>query len=186
MTVNLPEKWSINLKEKNGTWQFYIHYYDQNNKRHQKWINTKFKIRGNKRAAEAMEQDVINEWVPKLFEKIGINANNDNLPSIKSSQFEKPHLLSATKLQTNQRILLVDYLKSWLVASKIRYQITTYTEYCRVFNKTVIPYFESTNLYLDEVKTSHIQGFYEHLQKMCLGIQFYVIIHICTRRYRMR
>lgn len=173
MTVNLPENWTINLAPKNGTWQFYIAYYDQNHKRRQKYIDTKLKIRGNKRNAEAMEQDILNEWIPILMKKVGLMSGDEGLSG--NSNNNPP-----ARIPEDNRILVHKYLSSWLVANKIRYQTTTYSEYCRVFDRTIIPFFEPLGIYLDELKTKHIQAFYNDQIKKVSGntvLRFHSYLH---------
>jgi len=173
MTANLPENWTINLAPKNGTWQFYIYYYDLEKKRHQKWIDTKLKIRSNKRLAILMEQDILDEWIPILMKKIG---------TIYEDRIESENIYNFTPaiVQANSRILVAEYLNIWLVENKIRYQVTTYSEYCRVFEKTIVPFFEQMGLYLDELKPKHIQDFYNFQMKKVSGntvLRFHSYLH---------
>jgi integrase len=174
MTANLPEKaslpdkWSIHLKEKNGKWQFYFLYYDANGKRHQKWVNTKLPLRGNKKKAETMEQEVLDTWLPMLLQESGIYSS------------ELITDISQEATLSGERILFADYLKSWLVANEIRYQVSTFCEYRRVFEKTIIPYFEPLGLYLDEIKPKHVQDFYNCQLKRVTGntvLHFHAYLH---------
>ncbi|MDR1704990.1 MAG: site-specific integrase [Clostridiales bacterium] len=179
--VTLPDNWHINLREKNGKWQFNIQYYDALSKRRQKWVDTKLILRGNKKKAEAMEQEVLDTWLPILMQEAGLlsqsttytqraNVNGRNLDIIGQH----------ATVPISNRILFAEYLKSWLVANEIRYQISTLCEYKRVFDTTIIPFFEPLGLYLDEIKTKHIQDFYNHQMKTVSGntvLRFHSYLH---------
>ena len=47
------------VQEKNGRFYFVVNLYDANGKRRIKWISTGLTVRGNKRKAESMLQEVL-------------------------------------------------------------------------------------------------------------------------------
>ena len=47
---------TVSLQEKNGVYQAVVNYKDENGKRKQKWFSTKLKIRGNKKQAQAKQE----------------------------------------------------------------------------------------------------------------------------------
>ena len=105
----------------------------ESEKRKQKWINTELTVSGNnKRKAEQKRLELQREWEDKV---------------------------SAPNYET---ILFSDYLKRWLEETKHTIADSTYWEYKKTINKIISPYFEGKKVYLTDLKTWHIQEFYNY------------------------
>ena len=101
------------LQEKNGKYYAVLNFKDSDGKRKQKWFPTEFEIKRNKKRAEKVLRELL-------------------------EQYENEDLTSA-----NKKIPFSTFIKSWLDINKIRLQTTTYDGYVFILNKHIIPYFKS-------------------------------------------
>lgn len=97
-----------------------------------KWVNTGLSVRGNKRKAEEMIDDII-------------------------ERYRDLELISETPIE----ILFTDYILDWLERKKNKVQLSTWEGYEIYVKKHLIPYFEPMNLTLAEVTPKHIMDYYE-------------------------
>lgn len=118
------------LKIKNDTYYAVLNL-KEDGKYKQKWITTKLNIKGNKRRAN----EILNELIAEYEEK-EINSNTSD-------------------------ILFSDYLMRWLEKKKNKVELTTYDGYRMQIEKHILPYFEKSELKLSEIKPFHIGEFYE-------------------------
>lgn len=126
---------------KDGRYYAVLQYKDENGKKKYKWIRTKLKAeKGNKNNAKR-----ITEEIRRQFE-IDLNA---------------PPLL---KVLANDKVLFGDYMLDWLKKQKSQVELTTYSGYEHNVKKTA-DYFNDLGITLQELKTKHIQQFYDHLQE---------------------
>lgn len=120
------------LREKNGKYYMVLDYRDETGKRRIKTKCTGLPIKGNKKKAEAMLQDARAKF---------------KLPSCKKIE---------------EDILFTDYLLEWLMMVKLKIELSTYSSYCIVIKRRIIPYFEPMKLMLKEVTNRHIQEYYNY------------------------
>lgn len=161
MAANQKIELTANLVEFRGTWRFCIHYKDENKKRRQKWIDTRLPIRGNKRNAQAMEQDILAEWTPKLLAIQQPNAKLCNLDK-QGKEYNPSIQINGNEYK---KILFADYMLTWLDSVKSGLQITTFAEYKRTIEKNICPFFRKKGLYLEDLKPCHIKEYYDFLLK---------------------
>lgn len=126
---------------KNGRYYAVLQYKDENGNKKYKWIRTELKAeKGNKNNAKR-----ITEEIRRQFE-IDLNA---------------PPLL---KVLANDKVLFGDYMLDWLKKQKSRVELTTYSGYERNV-KRIAEYFNNLSITLQELRTKHIQEFYDYLQQ---------------------
>ena len=94
------------LQEKNGQFYAVLSYKDTKGKRRTKWVPTGLMVRGNKKRAEAMLNDIRCKFVPHEQE-------DDEIP-----------------LDVN--ISFVHYLDRWLKIAKTTIKPATYSSYCQI------------------------------------------------------
>ena len=123
------------IHEKSGKWYVVISYKDKNNKWKTKWRSTGLDIKGNKKAAER----ILKETLDNLAEK---NAELTD-------------------------ILLADYLEQWVNEQKTMVEPNTYRSYCSNMKNHIIPYFRELNLRLKDLKTYHIDEYYNYKYSSC-------------------
>lgn len=124
-----------NLYEKNNKWQMMISYYDEDGKRKQKSKSTGLSVRGNKRNAERMLDELINQYRE-----------------------------DSTALY-NKDMQLVDLLDEWLTYMENHVRPNTHASYKLVVDAHLIPYFKSKKLRLHEVTTMDIQKYCDYKLK---------------------
>ena len=161
--IEKEKKTTTYLYEKNGTWQFCIPYRDTENKRRQKWIDTELPIRGNKKKAAKMEDMVLAEWLPKLPVLAPQSESGNPIAKIQANCVERQSLYE--EMDSYNKILFSDYMLVWLEDAKNYLQLTTYSEYTRVANNVICPYFKEKGIYLEDIKPTDIKKFYDHLLK---------------------
>lgn len=144
---------TANLVEKRGTWQYIILYYDASGKRRQKWVDTGLGVRGNKKKAESMKSEILAVWEPRLGASILSEPNHAHIENGPASA------------ASCKKTLFADYMMDWLESVKNGLQVTTYAEYLRMAKKTIYPYFEGTGIFLEDIRPSDIQCFYNYLLK---------------------
>ena len=119
------------LKIKNDTYYAVLNL-KQDGKYKQKWISTKLNIKGNKRKAT----EILNELLVKYEEK-EINSEPGD-------------------------VLFTDYIIHWLEKKKNKVEITTWESYRNAAINHFIPYFETLNIAIKDLKPKHITDYYEH------------------------
>lgn len=166
------------LREKKGLYYAVINYYNEQDERKQKWFSTKLSVRGNKKKAEAILKQVLNEFeVPIskaemlnncLNQKIEIEHTGDNATVnvkkvIPVEASENMSLDDFPKGQV-QFLLFSDYLKKYVPLTRKRkkkIEETTYSAYVGNINNPIAPYFEEKGITLGELTSEDIQDFYD-------------------------
>ena len=142
------------LQIKNGKYYAVLSYKNEQGKDTRKWIATGLTEKGNKRKAEAMLNDILQEY------------NNKGL------------FIESKPKRTND-ILLSDYLTQWLTTRRNEVEEITYESYSININ-ILAEYFKKRNIYLQELKPYDIQEFYNQLyDKGCNGntaIHYHVLM----------
>ena len=142
---------SGNLQIKKGYYYAVLSYTDANGKRHQKWIATGLRQKGNKRRAE------------------------EALATLRKT-FEPPKV--AQELSSD--MLFADYLEQWLEIVRARVKITTFSSYQSMTVNTIAPYFRKKGISLRDLEARHIQQFYtEKLKEVKPNsvIHYHAVIH---------
>lgn len=83
-------------------------------------------------------------------------------------------------LPMSNNILFSDFLLQWLEIIKPTIAITTYSSYCNMVKKTIVPYFKERRITLAELKPTDIQSFYtEQLKRVKANsvIHYHANIH---------
>ena len=120
------------LQTKGKKWYAVICYND-NGKQTQKWINTGLLIPGNKKKADIILKEKINEYSSKELENIKNNSGENNL--------------------------FCDFLTDWLEIHRINIENITYAGYKRIL-KQVYQYFKKLNVTLKNLSPIHLQKYY--------------------------
>ena len=129
------------LQEKNGVYYAVLSYRDAAGKRHQPWINTGLAVKGNKRKAEKMLEEL-------------------------RRQYESP---SANPGDLNGTMLFADYMEYWLKIIKGSVEVTTYSSYRNNVTKKIVPYFRERYITLAGLQAKHLQTFYLHEMETIAG-----------------
>lgn len=135
-----PIKVTVSTQVKNGRFYAVLQWKDRNGKKQYKWISTKLKEKGNKNNAKRIAEEIRRQF------EIELNA---------------PPIL---KVLANDKVLFGDYMLEWLKKQKSQVELTTYSGYEHNVKKTA-EYFNNLGITLQELKTKHIQQFYDHLQQ---------------------
>lgn len=123
------------LQTKNGKYYAVLDFYDDANKRKQKWINTGYEVKGNnERKAQQALKKLEREYAVK-----------------KISPFDD--------------VLFVDYINQWLEMIRMQVDEVTLQGYEGTAKKHLIPYFEPLKLKLNEVTPSVLQKYYNYKHK---------------------
>lgn len=124
---------TASLKVRNGIWQIVFSYKDETGKWKQKSESTRLKEKGNKRKAEQMMRDRLQE----------LNASSKKL-----------------EMQKN-RVTFLDAMEEWLhkvMTTQVR--PNTWDEYRRVFEYHIKPYPDFQNLLLSDLTPKLLQDYY--------------------------
>lgn len=131
---------TVSLQEKDGKYYAVMQYKDQNGKQQYKWRATKQKVeKGNKRNAQRIAEQIRQQFETELNTPESIVADKSN-------------------------ILFGNYMLEWLEKQKSQVELTTYSGYEHNVKKSA-EYFNNKKITLQELKTKHIQQFYDHLQQ---------------------
>lgn len=129
------------LRNKNGIWQMVIEYYDESGQRHQKSESTGLPVKGNKRRAQQMLEQRLDEL---------------------SQQY--------TTALENRKVLFLDFMRDWLndVVS-FNVKSTTMTQYLYVFNNCIAQYKPFHGVKLQSLTPALLQGYYNEQLKAGLS-----------------
>ena len=120
------------IRLKRGIWQIVIEYLDENGQRHQTLVSTGLPEKGNKRRAQQM----LNERLEEL-----------------SQQY--------TATLTSRNILFLTFMQDWLndiVSYKVK--ISTFSQYLYVFNNYIAKYKPFHGVKLQELTPALLQSYY--------------------------
>lgn len=120
------------VQEKGGYLHTVISYTDKDGKRKQKWQSTGLTAKGNKRKA----QELLKERIDEL--EMTLEHEETQIPDMPFSQF----------------------MSNWLTMIKPTVLITTYGSYQYFIEKRINPYFDEKNITLQKIKTVDIQEYY--------------------------
>lgn len=131
---------TVSLQEKDGRYYAVMQYKDRNGKQQYRWKATRVKAeKGNKRKAERIAEQIRQQFETELNTPESIVADKSN-------------------------ILFGNYMLEWLEKQKSQVELTTYSGYEHNVKKSA-EYFNNQEITLQELKTKHIQQFYDYLQQ---------------------
>ena len=162
------------VKEVNGIWHIVITYYDKNGKRKFASMSTKLKIRGNKKNATRMMEEIIDLFeIPKIGQKVNLKdyLNKDLIERKETlSKLKSKKNIPIQNLEVIPRIhagmLFSDFLFFWLKAARNSIEENTYCTYYMTIKSRIAPYFEKRNIKLNELSTIDLQQFYTYAQEV--------------------
>lgn len=132
---------TVSVQEKDGKYYAVLQYKDENGKKQYKWKATKVKAeKGNKNKAKQKAREIRQQFEIELNTPITIAVATNN-----------------------SDILFGDYMLDWLEKHKHNIELSTNDGYERNVKKTA-EYFNNLGITLQELKTKHIQAYYDHLQ----------------------
>lgn len=123
------------VQKKNGKWYLVINLYDDKGKRHPKWINTKLEIRGNKKNAELMLDEKLEEY----------NALNGKSQSV---------------ILKREKLLFCDYIDEWLKIQKNRVDPVTYASDEVTVRVHLYPYFKEKQYLVKDIDGDVINQYF--------------------------
>lgn len=129
------------IRIKNGIWQMVFEYYDKSGQRHQKSESTGLPVKGNKRRAQQMLEQRLDE-------------------------LSQQH----TAALENRKVLFLDFMRDWLndvVFFKVK--SNTMTQYLYVFNNYIAQYEPFHGVKLQDLTPSLLQGYYNEQLKAGLS-----------------
>lgn len=133
---------TVSIQPKGKYYQAVMQYKDRNNQKQYVSRTTKIKAeKGNKKIAERKAEEIRQQF------EIELNA---------------PKVL-ATITNNGNSLLVGDYILGWLEKHKHNIEASTNDGYERNV-KTTANYFNDLGITLQELKTKHIQEYYDHLQ----------------------
>lgn len=168
---------SGHIREKKGLYYAVISYYTTDGERKQKWYPTKLPVRGNKKKAETILRQLLNEfenpsevnidWYNDDSKKLVIdNEGNAEVVEVKkaisSDVIEDMELQDIPKEQV-ANMLFSDYLLKYVPLTRNRKKViedTTYSGYLDNINYPIGPYFKEKGITLGEITAEDIQEFY--------------------------
>lgn len=141
------------LTEKKGKYYILIDYKDATDKRHLKWIATGLDVKGNKRKAEEIMKEKLQEFQREYSYRT--NPESD--------------------------ILFADFIKDWLERSKGNLQETSYNSY-QLQVKAISKYFRERGIKLLDLKPIDISNYYKWMEKQGKSVQVREHFHVNLRK----
>lgn len=138
---NDPIRVTVSTPVKSGRYYAVLKYKDRNGKKQQKWVATKIKAeKGNKKKAQQKAEEIRQQFELELNTPatIAVETNNSN-------------------------ILFGNYMLDWLEKHKHNIELSTNGGYEGNVKRTA-SYFNDLGITLQELRTKHIQEYYDHLQ----------------------
>ncbi len=141
------------LAEKKGKYYIIIDYKDSSNKRVLKWISTGLDVKGNKRKAEEIMREKLEEF------------QNDY------SYRQNPE----------SDVLFADFIEDWLERSKANLQASSYGSY-QLQVKAISKYFREKGIKLLDLKPIDISNYYKWMEKQGKSVQVREHFHVNIRK----
>lgn len=143
------------LQDKGGQFYAVLSYKDKQGKRQTKWIPMGLPVKGNKKRAEAMLNEIRRKFVPPTKE------DNPEGP-------------------IDLEISFAQYLDRWIKIAKTTVKPATYSSYSQMLRSPIKPYFEKTGISLIGLQASDIQTFYmKQLERVSPNtvIHYHALLH---------
>lgn len=118
------------LRTKGAVWQMVVSYVDDTGKRRQKSKTTGLSSRGNKKQAQKMLEEFVEEII----------TDQSTLES--------------------KGLLFSDYMKEWLDEQEIYLRQNTFSNYKIILNAHIVPYFRGKGIYLKDITTRDLRQYY--------------------------
>lgn len=118
------------LRTKGAVWQMVVSYVDDTGKRRQKSKTTGLSSRGNKKQAQKMLEEFVEEIITD------------------QSTLEPKGLLFS------------DYMTEWLDEQEIYLRQNTFSNYKIILNAHIVPYFRGKGIYLKDITTRDLRQYY--------------------------
>lgn len=124
------------LRTKGAVWQMVVSYVDDTGKRRQKSKTTGLSSRGNKKQAQKMLEEFVEEIITD------------------QSTLEPKGLLFS------------DYMTEWLDEQEIYLRQNTFSNYKIILNAHIVPYFRGKGIYLKDITTRDLRQYYNLKMKI--------------------
>ncbi|WP_294561392.1 tyrosine-type recombinase/integrase [uncultured Traorella sp.] len=164
------------IKEINGIWHIVIVYYDAQGKRKFSSVSTKLKVKGNKRNATRLMENILDLFeIPNEGDKLNLKKylnsdlekNKAKLDKIKTKKKGKQNKDETKKyIPISSDMLFADFLYFWLKAVKSSIALNTYGTYYMTVNSKIAPYFRERNIKLNELSTIDLQNYYSYEEEV--------------------
>ena len=122
------------LQEKNGQFYAVLSYKDHTGKRKSKWVPTGLMVKGNKKRAETMLNEIRRNFVPPTQE-------------------------DEVEIPLDMDMSFVHFLDWWLRIAKTTIKPATFSSYSQMLRYPIKPYFEEKGFTLIGLQASDIQEF---------------------------
>ena len=178
------------IREKKGYYYVTLVYTNIAGKRRDKSFATKLPVKGNKKKAEAMAKEILENFEIPLEDLYLQNVSDGEMVEKKSLMqtsvipaelLEKVSLSDLSKEQVSN-MLFADYLVKYLpVARKRGIEDTTYSSYAGNVKNPIGPYFREKKITLEKLTAKDIQDFYDvQLQRVKANtvIHYHAIIRL--------
>ena len=151
------------LQEKKGYFYVVLNIENEDGNRTPKWFKTGLPVKGNKKRAERMLNDMRREYT-------GIQEQQ------RAERIEK----CEKKKRRASEIPFADFMEDWLEVARCTIEKITYSGYCCNVKSIIAPYFREREIMLSEITPKDIQDFYtEQLKrvKATTVISYHANIH---------
>ncbi|MBP3337075.1 MAG: site-specific integrase [Clostridia bacterium] len=177
------------VREKKGLYYVVLVYKNAAGKRRDKSFPTKLPVKGNKKKAEAMAKEILENFEIPLedlyLEDLTANKNENTLGRagavIPQELLEKVSLSDMTKEQISN-MLFADYMVKYLPIVKMRQiEESTYSGYVGNVRNPIGPYFREKKITLSKLTAEDIQDFYSIQLQRVKGstvIHYHTIIRL--------
>lgn len=149
----------VYVREKKGFYYAVVVYKNALDKRKEKWFPTKLPIRGNKKKAEAMADQILAEFeIPAEDLYLTEESTKVSKNCVADAALEE---LTESQIAN---LLFSDYIKKYLPMTRKRrrkIEDTTYSGYEASVNSVVAPYFKKKKIKLKDLTAKDIQDFYD-------------------------
>ena len=149
---------SGHLRERDGIYYMVLSYTDEDSKRHTPCRSTHLPVKGNKKRAEAMLDQL----------------RRDTEETLRCQKLAQEHSKGVEK----KPIFFTAFMTDWLNMMKSSLEVTTYAAYEKAIRARINAYFDQhyPKLLLQEVTPRHIQAFYSYEIEE-LGIKPSTVLH---------
>ena len=138
------------LQEKKGYFYVVLNIENEDGNRTPKWFKTGLPVKGNKKRAERMLNDMRREYT-------GIQEQQ------RAERIEK----CEKKKRRASEIPFADFMEDWLEVARCTIEKITYSGYCCNVKSIIAPYFREREIMLSEITPKDIQDFYtEQLKRV--------------------
>jgi len=170
------------LQEKNGKYYAVLNCKRRDDSRFKKWVSTGLTIRGNKKRAEKILDELKISYTiyGELIEDDNNRSTGPKFKPIPNKSEPQGKSEEQSKNKNDDGVLFADYMLTWLSYIETEVDPITFAGYCASVEDKIVPYFRAKGTKLKELTSQDLKDYYKFERQNKKGttvVRYHANIH---------